>query len=66
MVDPERKANKERMLEYLKNNDAGEDLTLKSSYKDIFEAYKEELEANEDQYSLYPNGLDYDAEDFDD
>ena len=28
MSDPERKANKERMLEYLKNKDADEDLTL--------------------------------------
>lgn len=66
MIDPERKANKEHMLEYLKSKDASEDLTLKSSYNDIFEAYKEELEASEDQCSLYPNGLDYDAEDFDD
>lgn len=67
MLEFEKEENKKFMLEEMKNNCWETDRDENSSYEEIAEAYKEmkeEFEAIED--AMYPNGRDYDAEDFDD
>ncbi|GAA0092102.1 hypothetical protein UT300009_21310 [Paraclostridium bifermentans] len=56
---------KSEMLEIMNENKWSHDLDEKSSYEDVkeeFEVMKDELL---DDYVMYPNGRDYDAEDFD-
>jgi len=63
----EKEENKRIMLEEMKNNCWETELDESSSYEEIEEAYNEmqqEFEAIED--SMYQNGRDYDAEDFED
>lgn len=66
MFEYEREENKGIMLKEMRNNNWETDVDENSSYEEIEEAYDEMLEeydAAED--AMYPNGRDYDAEDFD-
>lgn len=66
MFEYEKEENKEIMLKEMRNNNWETDVNENSSYEEIEEAYDEMLEeydAAED--AMYPNGRDYDAEDFD-
>ena len=55
------------MLEKLHEQNEGEELNIKSTYEEIESEYKEMLENLEGAaYDMYPNGRDYDAENFDD
>lgn len=67
MLDFEKDENKKFMLEEMENNCWDADLDDDATYEEIEEAYNEmlkEFESAED--AMYPNGRDYDAEDFDD
>lgn len=63
----EKEEDKIRMLEILHEHDCGEELNTESSYEEVETEYKELQEEIEGaEYDMYPNGRDYDAENFDD
>lgn len=63
----EKEEEKIRMLEFLHEYDWGEELNAESSYEEVDAEYKELQEEIEGaEYDMYPNGRDYDAENFDD
>jgi hypothetical protein len=67
MSNIEQNEEKLRMLEEMENNCWETEVNEKSSYKEVEEAYNEMIEEYEaSEADLYPNGRDYDAENFDD
>lgn len=67
MDDLEKEEEKLRMLEEMEHNNWETETDEDSSYEEVEKDYKEmleEFEAAEDD--MYPNGRDYDAENFDD
>lgn len=65
MFDFEKEENKKFMLKEMEDNCWETELDENSSYEEVEEEYnemKDELEYAED--IMYPNGRDYDAEDF--
>ncbi len=67
MFEFEKEEDKMLMLEKMRENHWETETNEESSYEDVkvdFDEMIEELEAIEDD--MYPNGRDYDAENFDD
>lgn len=67
MLKVEEEENKEIMLKEMERNHWETDVDMDSSYDEVEEAFnemKDEYDAVED--AMYPNGRDYDAENFDD
>lgn len=63
----EKEESKRMMLEKLHENNCGEELDIESSYEEVESEYiemQDNLEGAEQD--MYPNGRDYDAENFDD
>ena len=67
MDELEKEEEKRFMLEKFMKQKRGWRLNIKSTYEEIESEYKEMLENLEGAaYDMYPNGRDYDAENFDD
>lgn len=67
MDELEKEEEKRFMLEKLHEQNEGEDLNIESTYEEIESEYNEMLDNLEGAaYDMYPNGRDYDAENFDD
>lgn len=67
MLNINKAENKRIMLEEMKNNGWETDVDINSSYDKVEEAFNEmknEYESAED--AMYPNGRDWDAENYDD
>lgn len=67
MLNFKREDDKEFMLIALKDNNWETDVNEESPYEDVKKAFSEMIEEFEFiDYNMYPNGRDYDAENFDD
>ena len=67
MINIEKEDNKRMMLEEMEHNNWETGVDVNSSYEEVKEAFyemKDEYESAED--AMFPNGRDYDAENFDD
>lgn len=67
MDELEKEEEKRFMLEKLHEQNEGEELNIESTYEEIESEYNEMLDNLEGAVcDMYPNGRDYDAENFDD
>lgn len=67
MINNKREDDKRLMLVALEDNHWETDVNEESSYEDIKQAFSEMIEEFEFiDYNMYPNGRNFDAENFDD
>lgn len=65
MLDFEKEERKQSMLKEMEENCWDAELDENATYEEVHEAYEEMLEEYESaEDMMYPNGRDYDAEDF--